>query len=278
MYRQYRDRVAFLLVYIREAHPQDGWQVGANLQDNVIVTAPRSTGERSTVAKSCQAGLHLSLPMVIDGIDNAVEAAYASWPDRLYVVGGDGRIAYTGAPGPAGFHPEEMQATLDQLMAQDERSPELRIVPSPAPGSVKIIHPTQPLQPYTLLLPQALTAEGRSLLGDAKPLEWREVIPGRLVKYEQQFGEECVVTAQAQVHEAGEEIILGLAVKDLSDRPLKALRAVAQLTRPDGQVESMTLEFPDCGPKATVDAGGSLTFTQGGRQALLRPTTTASAP
>jgi hypothetical protein len=252
--------VAFLLVYIREAHPQDGRQVGANVQEDVIVTAPRSTGERSIVAKSCQEGLHLSLPMVIDGIDNAVEAAYASWPDRLYVVGADGKIAYTGAPGPGGFHPEEMQATLDQLLAGGQAPPRLRVTPRATPGSVTVIHPTQPLKPYTLLLPQALTAEGQSLLGDAKPLEWREVIPGRLVRYEQQLGEECVLTAQAQVDRAGEEIVLGLAVRNLSDRPLKALRAVAQLTRPDGQVDSLALEFADCPPGETRDAAGTVRF------------------
>jgi hypothetical protein len=37
-----------------------------------------------------------------------VEQAYAAWPDRIYVVGTDGRIAYKGGPGPRGFSAEEL--------------------------------------------------------------------------------------------------------------------------------------------------------------------------
>lgn len=252
--------MAFLLVYIREAHPQDGWQVSANLQDNVIVTSPRTTGERTTVAKSCQLGLHLSLPMVTDGMDNAVEAAYASWPDRLYVVGADGRIAYKGAPGPGGFRPEEMRAVLGQLLAGGGAPTKPWVTPGAVPGSAAITHPGQPLRPYALLLPQAVTADGRSLLGDAKPVEWREVIPGRLVKYEQQLGQDCVLTAQAQVDEAGEGIVLKVSVKNLSDQPLKALRVAGQLARPDGEAEPLALEFVDCPPGETCEATKTVRF------------------
>ena len=37
LYRQYRDRVAFYLVYIQEAHPIDKWQLSDNLEDDVLV-------------------------------------------------------------------------------------------------------------------------------------------------------------------------------------------------------------------------------------------------
>ena len=52
------------------------------------------------------------MPTVLDRHDNAVNAAYAGWPDRLYVVGVDGRIAYKGGPGPGGFRPAEVEAWL----------------------------------------------------------------------------------------------------------------------------------------------------------------------
>ena len=39
-------------------------------------------------------------------------AAYAAWPDRLYVVGVDGKIAYQGGPGPGGFRVNEVEAWL----------------------------------------------------------------------------------------------------------------------------------------------------------------------
>ena len=49
---------------------------------------------------------------VIDKDDNKVNAAYAGWPDRMYVVAADGKIAYKGGPGPGGFKPAEVEAWL----------------------------------------------------------------------------------------------------------------------------------------------------------------------
>jgi len=45
-----------------------------------------------------------------------MEKDYAGWPDRLYVIDGDGKIAYKGAPGPRGFKPDEIPAVLDKLL------------------------------------------------------------------------------------------------------------------------------------------------------------------
>ncbi len=67
---------------------------------------------RAGNAKVCLAALKLSIPTVIDNDDNKVNAAYAGWPDRLYVVGMDGKIAYKGGMGPAGFKPAEVDEWL----------------------------------------------------------------------------------------------------------------------------------------------------------------------
>lgn len=56
--------------------------------------------------------------MLIDNMDNAVEEAYAAWPDRLYVVGKDGAIVYKGGAGPQGFNPREMEEALEKLIAK----------------------------------------------------------------------------------------------------------------------------------------------------------------
>ena len=42
IYNTYRDRVDFYLVYIREAHPSDGWQVRANLDEGLAFLEPKS--------------------------------------------------------------------------------------------------------------------------------------------------------------------------------------------------------------------------------------------
>ena len=68
--------------------------------------------ERGQVAEQCTATLKLSMPTLLDKADNKVNQAYAAWPDRLYVIGKDGRIAYRGGPGPGGFKVNEVEAWL----------------------------------------------------------------------------------------------------------------------------------------------------------------------
>ena len=60
--------------------------------------------------------LSIKLPAVIDNLDNSTETAYTAWPDRLYVIDRDGRIAYKSKPGPYGFKPAEVEQTLKQLL------------------------------------------------------------------------------------------------------------------------------------------------------------------
>ena len=52
------------------------------------------------------------LKTLIDGMDDKVSANYASFPDRLFLVGKDGRIAYAGDRGPRGFLPDELEDSI----------------------------------------------------------------------------------------------------------------------------------------------------------------------
>lgn len=63
------------------------------------------------------AKLKISLPCLIDKIDNKVGEAYAGWPDRLYVIGKDGKIVYKGGPGPRGFKPAEADDAMEKHLA-----------------------------------------------------------------------------------------------------------------------------------------------------------------
>ena len=60
-------------------------------------------GERTGVAKTCTTSLKLPMPTLVDTMDNAVNYKYSAWPDRIYVVDAQGRIAVQAAHGPRGF-------------------------------------------------------------------------------------------------------------------------------------------------------------------------------
>jgi hypothetical protein len=128
LYRDYRDRAEFYIVYIQEAHPIDGWQVDDNEKDDVLVPSTVSEDDRANVAGMCVLNLGIELPALLDEPDNRVERAYTGWPDRLYVVDRDGRIAYKSAAGPFGFKPAEVEATLVRLLPADP-DPEARFPP-----------------------------------------------------------------------------------------------------------------------------------------------------
>lgn len=102
MVQKYKDAAQFFLIYIKEAHPSDDWAKPVG-EDERYYEDPKSLSERSALAETCVTDLGLSIPALIDDMDNSTARAYKAWPDRLYVVGKDGRIAFQGAPGPGGF-------------------------------------------------------------------------------------------------------------------------------------------------------------------------------
>jgi hypothetical protein len=112
MYQSYKDRAAFLFVYVQEAHPDDGWQMPANVKDGVVFQQPKTMDSRCGVARQCCERLKLSMPCVVDSMDNRVDEAYAAWPERMFVIDSAGTIVYAGKPGPFGFKPQEVETWL----------------------------------------------------------------------------------------------------------------------------------------------------------------------
>lgn len=112
LWEKYSDQVAFVVVYIKEAHPEDGWVVNHNRENDITVMDPTTNDERVAVAESCAIRLKIRMPVVIDDISNEIASAYGALPDRLYLVGKGGSIAFQGEPGPWGFDPEALEAAI----------------------------------------------------------------------------------------------------------------------------------------------------------------------
>ena len=116
MHERFKADVEFLLIYIREAHPTDGWQVKRNVDEGVLLETPKSAEQKEEHATACVRKLGIGFTTLIDGMDNKTEKHYAGWPDRLYLVGKDGRVAFKGRPGPAGFKPNELEAAIREAL------------------------------------------------------------------------------------------------------------------------------------------------------------------
>ena len=112
MRRRYQDQIRFLAVYVREAHPTDGWRTAANDRARISVAQPQTESDRREVAGACSARLAISMPLLVDTLDDRVGHAYSGMPNRLYLVDADGRVAYKSGRGPFGFNPGELEQSL----------------------------------------------------------------------------------------------------------------------------------------------------------------------
>ena len=117
LYSRYNDRVEFFVVYVQEAHPTDGWQTDSNLQDGVLFRQHQSYDEREEVAQTCSLDMHITIPIVIEEMDNAIDEAYGAAPERLYLIGADGRVAYQGGAGPHFFDLDEWGEAIKECLA-----------------------------------------------------------------------------------------------------------------------------------------------------------------
>ena len=123
LYRRYGAQVEFFVVYVQEAHPTDGWQSDTNITDNVLYRQHQSFDEREEVAQACSLDLHLDLPVLVEEMSNSIDEAYGAAPERLYLVGADGSVAYQGGAGPHFFDLDEWEQAIEACLTVEATNP-----------------------------------------------------------------------------------------------------------------------------------------------------------
>ena len=112
LYERFHDRVAFRLVYIREAHPQGEWQSTINARQGIALPEARSEQERGEHAALCRSRLAIPYEAVVDGMDGAAEQAFAAFPSRVFVLDAAGKVTYTTALDEESLRPEALEQAL----------------------------------------------------------------------------------------------------------------------------------------------------------------------
>jgi Iodothyronine deiodinase/EF hand len=144
LYRRYKDRATFVMVYVREAHPTDGWRTSDNDRPGVVGVAahqPRTYEERAGVARSCGRMMGLAFPMLVDTIDDRAGNLYSGMPGRLYVIDREGKVAFKSGRGPYLFKPAELEQSLI-LLLREGQSPESHADTSARPDGQRRPDPT----------------------------------------------------------------------------------------------------------------------------------------
>ncbi|MDP7546021.1 MAG: hypothetical protein QGF20_01920 [Alphaproteobacteria bacterium] len=113
---QFKDRVNFYCVYIQEAHPDDGWQVQHNLDQDIILNAPATIDERAEIAEVCVLRLNMAMPMLLDDMTDQADKLYNALPERLYLMDATGMVRFKTVAGSRGFKPEDWAAAIADLV------------------------------------------------------------------------------------------------------------------------------------------------------------------
>jgi len=96
LYAQYKDKVVFVAIYITEAHAADEWPVGARLS---FCNQPTTVPERCELARGYVESYDMTIPVLVDNMDNNFRDKFSAWPFRFYVVN-NGKVEFKAQPDP----------------------------------------------------------------------------------------------------------------------------------------------------------------------------------
>lgn len=112
LYERYGEQFHFLVVYVREAHPSDGWAMRRNEAAEIVLPQPLKYEERSAVARQCRSFMGDRIPLVVDEMDDPVGREYSGMPSRLYLLDAERRVVFKSGRGPHYFRPSELEEAL----------------------------------------------------------------------------------------------------------------------------------------------------------------------
>ena len=105
-------------------------------KDDVCYVQPKNLNDRVAIANDFTKRFNYPVPFGVDDMNNSANDAYAAWPERLYILDEQGRIAYRGGNGPFNYDPKEVRAWLAARYGESKH-------PEPAPSSVPASAPNQ---------------------------------------------------------------------------------------------------------------------------------------
>ena len=116
IYQELKDKYQFLNIYIREAHPEDGWRLDINSRQGVEYNQPTNSDERASIVKTCMVRNNIDMPMALDNMNDEIEKLYSGSPERLYIIDENGIVSHRSGRGP--FDMDMIEAWYDALISQ----------------------------------------------------------------------------------------------------------------------------------------------------------------
>jgi len=133
MYEKYSKKADFWWVYIQEAHATDGRRPSRTVK----IPLHKSIEDRQKAATGCAAAAKLKVPVLIDDMEDSVSKAYSALPERFFILGANGKVAYAGGRGPRGVNLDALEASLKGLTSDKTADSETSEKASTEPATQK---------------------------------------------------------------------------------------------------------------------------------------------
>jgi Spy/CpxP family protein refolding chaperone len=111
--RQYGTRITPLVIYTREPHPVGQWEVERNKDEGIAVEQPADLDTRTSMAKQAKTQLKLSVPIVIDTMEDSTARDYGGFTNAAILIGRDGTVLHR----QKWFEPYSMRRAIDEAVA-----------------------------------------------------------------------------------------------------------------------------------------------------------------
>jgi len=112
-------RVSFLVIYTKEAHAKDEWEVQRNKDDNIEVAQHANDEARKEAAENARDTLKITIPIALDTMDNAAATAYDGMSNAAVIIDRSGKIAYR----QKWCDPVSLRRKLEELLKQPATQP-----------------------------------------------------------------------------------------------------------------------------------------------------------
>ncbi len=117
LHGRFGDRARFLLVYIREAHPQgESWQSTINEREKVSLPEAHSEKERVAHAALARQRLDIRYEVTVDGMDGLLESAFAAFPSHAFVIDATGKVVFATALDEGSLQPSALEGALEAAL------------------------------------------------------------------------------------------------------------------------------------------------------------------
>lgn len=92
----------------------------SNDEAGVVIRQTRTAEERDGAARQYCSSNDLTIPVLVDSVDNRTAEDYSAFPDRLYLVDCRGQVAYKGGRGPFDFDLDSLELSLCLLLLEEQ--------------------------------------------------------------------------------------------------------------------------------------------------------------